>query len=125
MNDWDLSGDAAEGCTSPPVCLYYWGSGVQKDLHDGKDQCEATFTLRVDKGHYEDISLDGLKIGIGLNTPANGRQSGNPWAAILYIDENANDLQFKAIAEIFKISWARLGKLSAVRRAGIIFERKH
>ena len=125
MNDWDLSGDAAEGCTSPPVCPYYWGSGVQKDLHDGKDQCEATFTLRVDKGHYEDISLDGLKIGIGLNTPANGRQSGNPWAAILYIDENANDLQFKAIAEIFKISWARLGKLSAVRRAGIIFERKH
>ena len=105
MNDWELIGNAVEGCNSPPVCPYYWGSSVQKDLHGGKDQCEATFTLRIDRGHYKDISLDGLKVGIGFNTPANGRQSGNPWAAILYIDENADDKQFNAIAEIFKSTY--------------------
>jgi hypothetical protein len=124
MNDWELTGDAVEGCTSPPVCPYYWGSSVQKDLHDGKDQCEATFTLRIDKGHYKDITLDGLRVGIGFNTPANGQQSGNPWAAILYIDENADISQFNALTEVFKTSWARVGKLSSVKRARIKYEKE-
>lgn len=124
MNEWELSGDAVEGCTSPPVCPYYWGSSVQKDLHDGKDQCEATFTLRIDKGHHKDISLNGLVVGIGFNTPANGRQSGNPWAGILYIDKMANGKQYNALAEIFNISWARVGKLTMIKQAGFVFEKK-
>jgi hypothetical protein len=124
VTEWELNGYAVEGCTSPPVCPYYWGSSVQKDLHDGKDQCEATFTLRIEKGHYKDISLDGLIIGIGFNTPADGRQSGNPWSAILYIDEKADDHQYGALADIFRISWARVGKLTKIKKAGFVFEKK-
>ena len=124
MNDWELCGDAVEGCTSPPVCPYYWGSSVQKDLHDGKDQCEATFTLRIDKGHHKGLSLSGLNVGISFNTPENGQQSGNPWAAILYIDENADKDQFNALSRIFMKSWARVGKLSSVKRARIIYEKE-
>ena len=124
MNEWELSGAAVEGCTSPPVCPYYWGSSVQKDLHDGKDQCEATFTLKIEKGHYKDTSLDGLIVGIGFNTPTDGRQSGNPWAAILYIDEKADDQQYDALADIFRISWARVGKLTKTKKAGFVFEKK-
>ena len=112
MTDWQLSGDCVEGCTSPPVCPYYWGSSVQKNLHDGKDQCEGTFTFNIEEGYYNNIALSGLVAGIAFNTPADGHKSKNPWAAALYVDENADDQQFKAIAEIFRISWARVGMLS-------------
>jgi hypothetical protein len=124
MVEWELSGDAVEGCTSPPVCPYYWGSSVQKDLHDGKDQCEATFTLRIDKGHHKRTLLNDLIVGIAFNTPADGRQSGNPWAAILYINENADVHQYDALAYIFRTSWARVGKLTNVKKAGFVFEKE-
>jgi hypothetical protein len=125
MYEWELRGDAAEGCTSLPVCPYYWGSSVQKDLHDGKDQCEATFTLRIDKGHCKDVLVEGLKVGIGFNTPADGRHSGNPWAAILYVDAEANEKQFYALAEIFKTSWARVGVFSKIKRAQIVYTKEN
>ena len=124
MTDWQLSGDCVEGCTSPPVCPYYWGSSVQKDLHDGKDQCEGTFTFNIKEGYYNNIALSGLVAGIGFNTPADGHKSKNPWAAALYVDENADDQQFKAIAEIFRISWARVGMLSKAKRAEFVFEKE-
>ena len=124
MAEWELSGNAVEGCTSPPVCPYYWGSSVQRDLHDGKDQCESTFTLRIDKGYWKDTFLDGMIVGVAFNTPANGPQSENLWAAILYIDSKSDDRQYGALAEIFRISWARVGKLASIKRAGFVFEKK-
>ena len=42
----------------------------------------------------------------------------------MYVDENADDQQFKAIAEIFRISWARVGMLSKAKRAEFVFEKE-
>jgi hypothetical protein len=36
------------------------------DLHEGKNQCEGTFTFSIKKGCYGETDLRGLKAGLGL-----------------------------------------------------------
>jgi len=69
----------------------YWGSSGPTDLHEGKNQCEGTFTFSIKKGYYGETDLKGLKVGLEFNTPAGGPASRDPWKTILYIDEHAND----------------------------------
>lgn len=119
--EWMLSGDCTEACTSPPVCPYYWGSSAPTDLHEGKNQCEGTFTFSIKKGYYGETDLKGLKVGLGFNTPVGGPASRDPWKTILYIDEHANDKQANALEEIYTTSWRRVGDVLKVKRVAISF----
>ncbi|HNP25619.1 MAG TPA: DUF1326 domain-containing protein, partial [Nitrosomonas sp.] len=53
----------------------------------------------IDKGHLNDETLDELNVALACFAPGNMKE-GN-WEAALYIDERANDAQFKAVTEIF------------------------
>ena len=121
-SNWALTGDCAEACTSPPVCPYYWGSSAPTDLHGGKDQCEGAFTFSVSDGHYFNTDLGGLKMGLAFNTPE-GHFSKEPWIAILYVDQRADQAQLQAIEEVFQTSWRRVGRLLAAKRTHISFIR--
>jgi hypothetical protein len=100
---------------------YYWGSSTPTDLHEGKNQCEGTFTFNIKKGYYGETDLQGLKASFGFNTPVGGAASEGRWKAILYIDEHANDKQAKALEEIFTKSWRRVGDVLKVKRLAISF----
>ena len=84
---WSLAGDCVEACTSPTVCPYYWGSSAPTALHGGIDRCEGAFTFAIMRGRYLDTDLSGLMAGYGFNTGVGGSGSGDPWRALLYIDE--------------------------------------
>lgn len=122
--EWMLSGDCTEACTSPPVCPYYWGSSTPTDLHEGKNQCEGAFTFNIKEGYYGDVDLSGLKAGFGFNTPIGGPASQDPWKAILYIDDKADDKQAQALEEIFKKCWGFMGDVLKVRRVAISFTKE-
>jgi hypothetical protein len=122
--DWMVSGDCVEACTSPPVCPYYWGSGTPRELHGGKNRCEGAFTFNIEAGHYGGVDLSGLKVGFGFNTPIGGPASQNPWKAILYIDEKADDKQARAMEEIFKTCWGIRGDVLKVKRVAISFTKE-
>jgi hypothetical protein len=119
--EWMLNGDCTEACTSPPVCPYYWRSSTPTNLHEGKNQCEGTFTFSIKQGRHGETDLKGLKVGLGFNTPVGGPASRDPWKTILYIDEHANDVQAKALEEIFTTSWRRVGDVLKVKRVAISF----
>ena len=121
---WMISGDCTEACTSPPVCPYYWGSSTPKDLHGGKNQCEGAFTFNIKEGYYGDVNLGGLIVGYGFNTAEGGTSSKEPWYTILYIDDRANSAQAKALEEIFKKCWERMGKVLKVKRAAMLFKKE-
>jgi hypothetical protein len=116
-----LSGDCTEACTSPPVCPYYWGSSTPKDLHGGKNTCEGAFSFNIRKGLSGNIDLTGLCAGFGFNAPEGGTASRDPWMAILYVDERANDEQSKALEDILIGCWGKMGQVLKVKRAPMIF----
>jgi hypothetical protein len=122
--DWVVSGDCVEACTSPPVCPYYWGSSTPRELHGGKNQCEGAFTFNIKEGHYGDIDLSGMKTGLGFNTAEGGPAGSDPWQAILYIDDKADDKQAQALEEIFKRCWEVRGNVLKVKRVAISFTKE-
>jgi len=122
--EWMVSGDCVEACTSPPVCPYYWGSSTPKDLHEGKNQCEGAFTFNIKKGYYGEADLSGFKVGFGFNSPEGGTASRDPWQAILYIDDRADDKQTAALEKIFKACWGTMGKVLTVKRTSISFAKE-
>ena len=117
--EWKINGECVEACTSPPVCPYYWGSNVQMQLHDGKNQCEGVFTFNIERGIYKKIKLDGLKAGFGFNTSENPNITKQPWKAILYIDEKADKEQRNAIENIFTSCWSLAGDLIKIKYINI------
>ncbi len=119
--EWMVSGDCTEACTSPPVCPYYWGSSTPKELHDGLNQCEGAYTFHIKEGYYGDVSLDGLNVGFGFNSPVGGTAVHEPWKSVLYIDSRADDRQAAALEKIFKTCWAPMGEVLKVKKAPISF----
>jgi hypothetical protein len=122
--EWMVSGDCVEACTSPPVCPYYWGSSTPKDLHEGKNQCEGAFTFNIKNGYHGNVDLSGFKVGFGFNSPEGGTASRDPWQAILYIDDRADDKQTAALENIFKACWGTMGTVLTVKRAPISFAKE-
>ena len=118
---WWLRGNCAEACTSPAVCPYYWGSSAPRDLHEGKDQCEGVFAFHAKKDNYEQVDLRGLKAAYAFNTGAGGASIGEPWKAVLYLDDMANGEQLRCLELIFRTCWTLAGQIVKVKRASITF----
>jgi hypothetical protein len=119
--EWMVRGEACDACNSPPVCPYFWGSPVQAQLHDGKNHGEGAFTFNIREGYYGDTDLSGLLVGFGMNTAEGGTASKDPWPAILYIDDRADDKQAKTLEEIFSIKCHGPFKVLKVKRAKMTF----
>jgi len=123
--EWMVSGDCVEGCTSPPVCPAYWNSPLQAQCHEGQSQCEGVWTFSITEGHYYDIDLGGLLVAYGFNSPSPfPEMSESPWRCILYIDKSADAQQATALEEVFRTCWTVLGEVTAVKRAGISFNKE-
>ena len=119
--EWMVRGEACDACNSPPVCPYWWGSPVQAQLHGGKDHGEGAFTFNIREGYYCDTDLSGLLVGYGMNTAEGGTASKDPWNAILYIDDRADDKQAKALEDIFGVKCHGPFKILKIKRAKMTF----
>lgn len=122
---WMVSGDCVEGCTSPPVCPAYWNSPTQAQLHDGQSQCEGVWTFNIKEGYLGDIGLSGLLVSYAFNSPSPFPEpKGAPWQSIIYIDEKANTRQAEALEKIYRTCWRTMGDVIMVKRAGIEFKKE-
>ncbi len=124
--EWMVSGDCAEGCTSPPVCPLYWNSPAQAQVHDGQSQCEGVWTFNIKEGYYGDINLGGLVVFCAFNSPSPfPAPKGTTWKSIIYIDERANARQAEALEKIYRACWGQMpGEVIAVKRAKIEFKKE-
>jgi hypothetical protein len=62
--------------------------------------CQAWLGIHIEKGFYDDVSLDSLNIGMVLDIP--GRMSRGDWKAGTFIDERADERAYAGLAQIFK-----------------------
>jgi hypothetical protein len=63
MTNWEIQGSELVNCN----CAY--GCPCQFNALPTKGHCEAQGAIAIDKGHYGDVKLDGLKIGFVFQWP--------------------------------------------------------
>ena len=108
---WKLEGDYFEGCNCDIVCpCIFLGDPDEGD-------CHVTCAWHIQKGNYENITLDNLSAVAMFDTPGN-MVTGPKWKATLYIDDNASSEQANALTKIYSgqaggfFCWQRLISLA-------------
>src|SRR5437867_8257959 len=67
--EWGMNATIIEACSCPMFCTCYFGSGQPAGHHDPESHAEEHFcrmnnAIKVNKGHYKDVSLDGVKFWV-------------------------------------------------------------
>lgn len=92
MIDWYVEGAQYGGCN----CAY--GCPCQFEALPTQGHCRGFEVLRIDKGHFGDVTLDGLKVAIVYAWPGPVFEGKGEMQAI--IDESADALQRDALTRI-------------------------
>lgn len=93
MTEWSLKGLCAEVCTCESACPCVFLSPPSEG------ECVGVLFWRIDEGHDGEVSLDGLKVALGLYSP--GRMADGGWRVALYIDERADRQQQESLQRIY------------------------
>jgi hypothetical protein len=96
---WQLSGEYFENCSCDVVCPCLVSTQAPLTARPTQGHCAVTFAIHIDRGHYGDVPLDGLNVGMVAFTP--GPMGEGHWKVGAYIDERADDRQQAALGAIF------------------------
>jgi hypothetical protein len=92
MKSWSLQGREFVTCNCN------WGCPCQFNARPDKGFCEAVVGIAIDKGRFEDVSLDGLRV-VGVFAWPGAIHEGRG-KALLVIDERASPAQREALLTI-------------------------
>jgi hypothetical protein len=92
LTEWSLQGSEFTNCNCN------WGCPCQFNSAPSHGDCRAHTFIQIDKGHYGDISLDGLRFGALLAWPGPIHLGNGTVRRI--IDERANEKQRMALEAI-------------------------
>ena len=92
MKDWSIQGEELANCN----CNF--GCPCQFSVLPSDGTCEAVAYFRFDKGHYGDVSLDGVKAAGIYKWPGPIHEGGGEFQLI--IDQSATDAQRAAVEAI-------------------------
>jgi hypothetical protein len=90
--DWEIKGPELAACNCD------WGCPCQFNARPTHGDCRAGVAMRIDKGHFGDVRLDGLKFALTAAWPGaihEGKGEVQP-----VVDERADDRQREAILKI-------------------------
>ena len=96
---WRLSGDYFENCNCDVVCPCLVSTVAPLTARPSQGVCDVALIFHIDKGRYDEVSLDGLNVAVIGHTP--GAMGEGNWTLAAYVDERANDLQTAALGAIF------------------------
>ncbi|PCH46721.1 MAG: hypothetical protein COC23_03410 [Hyphomicrobiales bacterium] len=94
--NWALKGELVLSCNCTVFCPCVLSLG---DHPPTEGFCQTWAAFRVDEGHFEDVDLSGLNLGLIMEIP--GRMSRGNWTAGLFVDERASIYATKAFTKIF------------------------
>lgn len=96
---WRLSGDYFENCNCNVVCPCLVSASAPLTSPPTEGVCDVALFFHIDKGSYDNTSLDGLNVAVIAHTP--GPMAEGNWTIAAYIDERASDQQTEALGAIF------------------------
>jgi len=92
MTYWEFTGRELVNCN----CEY--GCNCQFNALPDKGYCQAVAGIQIDKGHYGDTRLDGLRIGAMFKWPGAVHEGNGE--ALAFVDERADEAQREALLKI-------------------------
>jgi len=93
---WAIKGELILNCN----CTVFCPCVVSLGLHPPTEgHCQTWGAVRIDQGHYGDVDLSGINIGLMIEIP--GMMSRGNWKTALFIDDRASHAAFDAICQIF------------------------
>jgi len=96
---WRLTGDYFENCNCDVVCPCLVSSAAPLTARPSQGVCDVALFFHIEKGSYDQTSLDGLNVAVVAHTP--GPMADGNWTVAAYIDEKADAAQTAALGAIF------------------------
>ena len=93
---WAIKGELILNCNCTVFCPCVISLGKHPPT---EGYCQAWSGVRIDQGHYGDIDLSGLNVGLMLEIP--GLMGRGNWKAAAYIDDRAGEDAHDALVAIF------------------------
>lgn len=94
--DWRIEGDYVEACNCDAICQCIAMQPPDDDV------CTASFLFDVLEGHYGDVDLGGVSVGLLVSTEEGVMFAPETaWDVVLLVDETADDDQRDAIETIY------------------------
>jgi len=109
QSKWQLSGDYFENCNCDVVCPCLVSTAAPLTSKPTQGTCDVALVFHIDKGRYDQVSLDGLNVAVVGRAP--GPMADGNWTVAAYVDERADDAQTAALGAIF--SGAEGGPMAA------------
>lgn len=122
---WTLKGDYVMSCNCTVFCPCVISLG-QHEPTEG--YCQTWAGIRIEEGHFGDVDLAGLNVGLIIDIP--GPLARGNWTAALFVDERASIYAVKALTRIFTgkaggstgLLKILVGNFLGVRQAKITYE---
>lgn len=122
---WALKGELVLSCNCTVFCPCVLSLGNHPPT---EGYCQTWAGFRIDSGHYGEVDLSGLNLGLVMEIP--GYMSRGNWTAGLFLDERASIYAEKAIGRIFSgkaggttgLLDILVGKFLGMQRAPITYE---
>jgi hypothetical protein len=80
--DFDITASYIEACSCDMFCPCYFND--HSTTHGSEHYCRANLVLRVDKGNYKDVKLDGAKVWIATDLGSDWSTGKNSWVVLNY-----------------------------------------
>jgi hypothetical protein len=93
---WAIKGELILNCNCTVFCPCVISLG---DHPPTEGHCQTWGAVRIDDGHYGNIDLSGINIGLMIEIP--GKMARGNWKTALFIDDRASHEAFDAICQIF------------------------
>lgn len=90
---WKVTGTYFEACNCAVACPCVFLSAPT----DG--DCKVVVAWHIEKGHFDDVALDGLNVALLAYSPGHMLQT--KWKVALYLDERASPAQQQVLGQIF------------------------
>ncbi|MEM7425764.1 MAG: DUF1326 domain-containing protein [Pseudomonadota bacterium] len=125
IEPWALKGELMLSCNCTVFCPCVLSLGLHPPT---EGHCQTWGGVRIDSGHYGDVELSGINVGLIIEIP--GMMSRGNWTAGVFVDEKADIYQVKALTKIFsgsakgttRVLSILVGKFLGVNQAPITYE---
>lgn len=92
---WEIKGELMLSCNCTVFCPCVLSLGQHPPT---EGYCQTWGGVRIDSGHYGDVPLTGINMGLMIEIP--GQMSRGNWSAGVFVDNAADVYQVKALTRI-------------------------
>lgn len=107
--DFEITASYIEACSCDMFCPCYYNT--HSTAHGTEHFCKANLVLKVDKGYYKDVKLDGAKVWIASDLGSDWSTGANSWLVVNF-DPSVTPPQKAALNDIlgqlYPIPWKKV-----------------